>query len=84
VVEEVVEATPEVVAALNRLLAQLSASASPADMQTLTRIVESEATRLLVARDLNGEIIGTLTLAVFGIPTGTRAWIEDVIVDSSA
>jgi len=30
------------------------------------------------------EILGFLTLVVFPIPTGIRAWIEDVIVDSSA
>jgi ribosomal protein S18 acetylase RimI-like enzyme len=84
VVEDVREATAEVVAALNRLLPQLSAAASSADMHTVTRVVESDATRLLIARDRKGQIVGTLTLAVFRIPTGTRAWIEDVVVDSSA
>ena len=29
-------------------------------------------------------ILGTLTLVVFRIPTGVRAWIEDVVVDGSA
>jgi ribosomal protein S18 acetylase RimI-like enzyme len=53
-------------------------------METLKRVVESDATRLLIARDRDGQIVGTLTLAVFQIPTGTRAWIEDVVVDSSA
>lgn len=53
-------------------------------MQAVTRVVESEVTRLLIARDPHGQIIGTLTVAVFRIPTGTRAWIEDVVVDSSA
>ena len=28
--------------------------------------------------------MGSLTLAVFRIPTGVRAWIEDVVVDDSA
>jgi ribosomal protein S18 acetylase RimI-like enzyme len=28
--------------------------------------------------------VGSLTLAVFRIPTGLRAWIEDVVVDESA
>jgi ribosomal protein S18 acetylase RimI-like enzyme len=84
VVEEVREATDEVVAALNRLLPQLSSSASPVDTQSVKRVVTSEATRLLIARDREGQIIGTLTLAVFRIPTGTRAWIEDVVVDSGA
>ena len=31
-----------------------------------------------------GPIVGMLTLVVFRIPTGVRAWIEDVVVDSSA
>jgi ribosomal protein S18 acetylase RimI-like enzyme len=30
-----------------------------------------------------GTIVGMLTLVVFRIPTGIRAWIEDVVVDSS-
>lgn len=29
-------------------------------------------------------IVGVLALAVFRIPTGVRAWIEDVVVDDSA
>jgi ribosomal protein S18 acetylase RimI-like enzyme len=82
-VEEVREATAEVAIALDRLLPQLAPSATPANMEALTRIVESAATRLLIARDQNGEIVGTLTLAVFRTPTGMRAWIEDVVVDSA-
>ena len=31
----------------------------------------------------DGRIVGLLTLAVFRIPTGVRAWIEDVVVDES-
>jgi ribosomal protein S18 acetylase RimI-like enzyme len=48
--------------------------------------VASPATVLFVARDphRNGEIAGTLTLALFRIPTGLRAWIEDVVVDTEA
>ena len=38
---------------------------------------------LLVART-EGTIVGTLTLAMFPIPTGFRAWIEDVVVDEAA
>ena len=41
----------------------------------------SPCTRLLLARDgEGGPIVGTLTLALFRIPTGVRAWMEDVIV----
>jgi ribosomal protein S18 acetylase RimI-like enzyme len=46
--------------------------------------VASPATRLLVAHDEAGAVIGMLTLAVFRIPTGVRAWIEDVVVDDAA
>ena len=38
---------------------------------------------MLIATDETG-ILGTLTLAMFHIPTGIRAWIEDVIVDDTA
>jgi ribosomal protein S18 acetylase RimI-like enzyme len=49
----------------------------------LAEIVSSPATVLLVARDERGDIIGSLTLVLFRIPTGVRAWIEDVVVDES-
>jgi ribosomal protein S18 acetylase RimI-like enzyme len=38
---------------------------------------------LLVARDGEGTVVGSLTLVVFRAPTGPRAWIEDVVVDST-
>ncbi len=44
----------------------------------------SPATILFVARDGDGPILGSLTLALFRIPTGLRAWIEDVVVDEAA
>lgn len=72
----------ELVTAIASLLPQLS-SASPPSPAELSAIVDSPATSLLVARD--GEaVVGTLTLAVFRIPTGVRAWIEDVVVDGAA
>jgi ribosomal protein S18 acetylase RimI-like enzyme len=38
---------------------------------------------VLLARS-SGTITGTMTLVMFPIPTGVRAWIEDVVVDESA
>lgn len=72
----------ELVQAFSSLLPQLS-SASPPSAAELQAIVDSSASSLLVARD-GDAILGTLTLAVFRIPTGVRAWIEDVVVDGSA
>lgn len=83
-VVEIVEVTPEVVAAFERLIPQLSSSNPPPSAEALAAIAGAEATILLVARDPDrgGEIVGSLTLALFRIPTGLRAWIEDVVVDS--
>ena len=74
----------ELVAAFARLVPQLSSSASAPTRQELETIVSSPATTILVARDDNDAIIGSLTLVLFRTPTGARAWIEDVVVDQAA
>ena len=68
--------------ALNRLLGQLSRSAAPLDADAVRQIATWDGNSLLVAREA-GQIIGMLTLVTFPIPTGLRAWIEDVVVDES-
>ncbi|MBJ7308241.1 MAG: GNAT family N-acetyltransferase [Acidimicrobiia bacterium] len=83
---EATDVTPELVAAFERLIPQLSSS-NPAPTETeLAAICESEASVLLIAvdRDADDRILGSLTLAWFRIPTGVRAWIEDVVVDETA
>jgi ribosomal protein S18 acetylase RimI-like enzyme len=84
VVDEATAVDLELVEAFARLTPQLSSSSPPPGRAELEAIVESEATRLLVARDGGGTIVGSLTLALFRLPTGMRAWIEDVVVDESA
>ena len=84
VIEEASEVTPELVDAIARLLPLLSKSAPPPSTGVLEEMVGSPATTLFIARDgRSGPIVGTLTLAVFRIPSGTRAWIEDVIVSDT-
>jgi ribosomal protein S18 acetylase RimI-like enzyme len=73
----------DLVAAVTALLPQLSRSAPPPTREQLARIVADSATTLFVAED-DGRIVGTLTLAAFEIPTGRRAWIEDVVTDAAA
>ena len=82
-VEVCTEVTDEVVAAFASLIPQLSSSNPPPDRVHLEEIVRHEASTLFLAR-LDDRIVGSLTLAVFPIPTGIRAWIEDVVVDESA
>jgi ribosomal protein S18 acetylase RimI-like enzyme len=77
------EVTDELVEAMARLVPQLSSSNPPPSASDLAEIVSSPTTALFVARH-TGAVVGTLTLASFRIPTGLRAWIEDVVVDDAA
>ncbi|MGY4644887.1 GNAT family N-acetyltransferase [Cellulomonas sp. URHB0016] len=82
-IERVEAVDDELVEAWHRLLPQLSAGAAEVTAEHLREIVGSATTSLLVAR-VDGRIAGSLTLAVFAIPTGRRAWVEDVVVDAGA
>jgi ribosomal protein S18 acetylase RimI-like enzyme len=83
VVEKAETVTDEIVAAFEVLIPQLSSSNPAPKRAELEEIVQSSATDLFLAR-VDGRIVGSLTLATFRIPTGLRAWIEDVVVDDSA
>ena len=82
-IEIATESTDELVHAMAVLIPQLSKSNPPPSRDDLNAIISSEASVLFIAR-VNGKIAGALTLATFRIPTGVRAWIEDVVVDADA
>jgi ribosomal protein S18 acetylase RimI-like enzyme len=82
-IAELGEVTEEVVDAFGRLLPQLSTSAQPLDAAAIRAISASAGVTVLIARS-EDKIVGTLSLVVFRIPTGPRAWIEDVVVDEGA
>ncbi|MEM7321779.1 MAG: GNAT family N-acetyltransferase [Actinomycetota bacterium] len=73
----------KLVAAFDRLIPQLSSSSPPPSRETLAYIAGSEASHLLIAEE-DDHIYGAMVLVVFTIPTGIRAWIEDVVVDEAA
>lgn len=82
-VDIVRKSSDQLVQGLNHLLPQLSTTAPPLTRAQVNELIQSDAAIVFVARD--GEsIVGSLTLVVFPIPTGVRAWIEDVVVDESA
>jgi ribosomal protein S18 acetylase RimI-like enzyme len=83
-IEEAQSFTPELARAMAELIPQVSESAPVPGEDELETIVSSPVTRLLLARDEAGSIVGTLTLVAFRIPTGVGAWIEDVVVDERA
>jgi ribosomal protein S18 acetylase RimI-like enzyme len=83
-IEEVTSVDPELVASLRGLIFQLSPRAAPPTDENVQEILDSPATRLLVAHDDDGAVVGSLTLVIFRIPTGVGVWIEDVVVDETA
>jgi ribosomal protein S18 acetylase RimI-like enzyme len=76
-------ATPELLTAFHRLIPQLSSSSTPISTDQLAEMIAADSTTIFVATK-EQRIVGLLTLVVFRIPTGVRAWIEDVVVDESA
>lgn len=83
-IEVASEVGDDIVEAFARLIPQLSKSSPPPSKAELQAIADHEACFLLIAREDDGAILGSLTLVVFPIPTAVRAWIEDVVVDDAA
>jgi ribosomal protein S18 acetylase RimI-like enzyme len=73
----------ELVAAFDVLIPQLSSSSPPPTAEQLQEMIARDDTVVYIAR-LDGRIVGSLTLAFYRIPTGVKAWIEDVVVDDDA
>lgn len=83
-VEIASRADEELYEAFQRLVPQLTSNNPPPSREDLADLVNDPASTLLLARDEAGGIVGSLTLSVYRVPTGARAIIEDVIVDSAA
>ena len=81
-IEQVTEATEELVATIERLLPQLTEARTPPTLEQLQDVVSKQT--LLVARDDDGRILGTLTFVLYRVSSGVKGRIEDVIVDESA
>ncbi len=81
---EATEVSEALLVAMEKLIPQLSRSNPPPSAEELQLMIDSDSSRLLLALDDDGTILGSLTLVLFRIPTGVRAWIEDVVVDGDA
>jgi ribosomal protein S18 acetylase RimI-like enzyme len=81
-VERVTEATEELVEMFRALLPQLTEARTPPTLAQLQDVVSNQT--LLVARDDDGRIVGTLTFVLYRVASGVKGRIEDVIVDESA
>jgi ribosomal protein S18 acetylase RimI-like enzyme len=76
------EVTTELVDTFARLIPQLSSSSQPPSADDLRAIVDAPDSVLFLALD-GQHVIGSLTLICYRMPTGVKAWIEDVVVDEA-
>jgi ribosomal protein S18 acetylase RimI-like enzyme len=81
-IEQVSEASEELVEAIRRLLPQLTEARTPPTLDQLREVVSNQT--VLVARDADGAVLGTLTFVLYRVSSGLKGRIEDVIVDESA
>ena len=81
-ITEVKKYVPEIKEAMDRLIPQLSPDHISPSKEQLVEIIESPVTILFAAQNESG-IIGFLSLILYRVPTGMKAWIEDVVVDRS-
>jgi len=74
----------ELHAAMQHLVPQLSTSNPPPSLEAVLAMLSHDATTQFIARTDDGTIVGVATLATFPIPTATRSWVQDVIVDEAS
>lgn len=83
-ISELTQSTVEALSAINELLPQLSSSSQGISMERLSELTDSENTLLYIGTSEDGRILAMLSLIILKIPTGNKAWIEDVVVDHTA
>ena len=99
-IEEVQVLSSELTAAMARLMPQLSGSRPPPTVEHLAAVLASPEVALFVARLVPSAaassavppavplaappIVGAVSLVTFNVPSGRRAAVEDLVVDSSA
>ncbi|HJD93283.1 GNAT family N-acetyltransferase [Bacteroides coprosuis] len=74
----------KLIEAMQCLIPQLTQLGEPISFDSLSSLVNDQESELILAINEENKIVGSLALVVFTIPTGKKAFIEDVIVDHSA
>jgi ribosomal protein S18 acetylase RimI-like enzyme len=82
-IREITSFDRKVFDAVLRLLPQLGPVSNPPSEKHFRKIIESDNSHFFIAELDNNKIAGMLTLVTYNIPTGTKVWIEDVVVDES-
>ncbi len=83
VIQEVTQMSEQLYQACQRLVPQLTSNNPAPTRQELAQLISSPCSTLLMAchPGFGGEIIGLVTLVLYGVPTGLRAYVEDLVVD---
>ena len=84
VISELTEPSSSALESINHLLPQLSSKASLITMERLSELVGSGSTMIFICTNEEAKIVGMLSLVIMKIPTGNKAWVEDVVVDQNA
>jgi len=82
-IKEVKRFSQRVYAGLLKLLPQLDPDARLLTEDGFKKILKSKQTHFFIAETENKEIAGMLSAAIYYVPTGTKFWIEDVVVDKA-
>ena len=81
-IKELVSFTEEQLEVINSLLQVLTENTPLLTYDALSEIISANNTYVFIA-EYNEKIIGMLTLVTYRIPSGAKAWIEDVAVDKT-
>lgn len=83
-IREILEVNQQLVDQIKALLPQLTPTPSQITQASLEELVSDKDSALIGAYNENEILVGMLSLVVFTIPTGKKAFIEDVVVDQTA
>lgn len=83
-IERVKEIDKKILSAFQKFIPELTNEKdNTPTLKDLEEVVSSPNNHLLIVKE-DGEIIGTLTLVFYRVPSGMKAWIEDIFVSDKA
>ena len=83
-IERVTHINETIISAFEKLIPELTNEKNRIPTkEDLQKAISSENNYLFIATE-GFEIIGTLTLVFYWVPSGVKTWIEDVVVNDSA
>ncbi len=82
-ISEIKEYSDRLYSSVLHLLPQLDPEIKLPSREFFKNMLEASDTHFFIAELENSDIKGILTLVKYNIPTGTKFWIEDVVIDES-